>query len=205
MLNSRVMKKRVIAILIALVILAFILRPRYPAPIVHTAVLSDDERAYILRQANKAFTTSTVAKTRKIDKSVRDSQTAWLSLTDPVVARVARRLLEHVNRPLANCEKLQVVKYGPGGHYKPHQDAFKERNKRLVTFILALTDDYDGGATHFPNLGKRFKLRAGDALQFACLNNYNLISRYGLHAGEPVKRGTKVIANLWVRKYAYES
>lgn len=194
-----------VILIVTLLVFLVVLWPRYPSPRVLRRVLSEGEREHIVRKARQAFKTSTVAMSRKVDKSVRDSQTAWLDLRDPIVARVVRRLLKYTDRPFQNCEKLQVVKYTPGGYYKPHQDAFRERNKRLVTFIIGLTNDFEGGATHFPNLGKRFRLRAGDALQFACLNNYNMISRYGLHAGEPVTRGTKVIANLWVRKYAYEN
>jgi len=195
-----------IILFITIIVFLVVLWPRYTPPRILRAIVSETERRHILRKATREFKTSTVAKNRKIDKSVRDSETAWLDLDDPIIARVVRRLLAYTDRPFQNCEKLQVVRYTPGGYYKPHQDAFSdEKNKRLVTFIIGLTDDFEGGATHFPNLDKRFRLRAGDALQFACLNNYNMISRYGLHAGESVTRGTKIIANLWVRKYAYAS
>ena len=197
------MDVRRVILIAALAALIFVLWPRYKSPRVLKRMLNDDERRHIIAEANKAFSTSTVAMSRKVDKTVRESQTAWLDLADPIVGRVARRLLKYTDRPFVNCEKLQVVKYTPGGFYKPHQDAFREANKRLVTFIIALTDDYDGGETKFPNLGKGYKLDAGDVLQFACLNNYNQISRYGLHGGDPVTRGTKIIANLWVRKYPY--
>ena len=114
------------------------------------------------------------------------------------------RCLKYTDRPIRNCEKLQVVRYRAGGHYKPHQDAFKDdENMRLYTFILALNDDYTGGETVFPNLNKAYKLKAGDALFFDTVNNYNFITSKALHGGNPVKSGDKWICNLWVRKYPY--
>ena len=57
------------------------------------------------------------------------------------------------DRPLHNCEDLQVLRYKPGGFYKPHQDTFSDdKNKRMYTFIIALNDEYEGGETEFPNI-----------------------------------------------------
>jgi len=74
---------------------------------------------------------------------------------------------------------------------------------RVYTFILALNDGYNGGETVFPNINKTYKLKAGDALFFDTLDNYNLITSKALHGGKPVKSGDKWICNLWVRKYPY--
>jgi hypothetical protein len=79
-----------------------------------------------------------------------------------------------------------------------------EKNSRLYTFILALTDDYDGGETEFPNINKSFKLKAGDALFFNTLDNYGLDTSRALHGGKPVKSGEKWICNLWVRQDPYQ-
>jgi predicted 2-oxoglutarate/Fe(II)-dependent dioxygenase YbiX len=114
------------------------------------------------------------------------------------------RCLKHTDRPFQNCEKLQILRYKSGGYYKPHQDAFEnDSNMRLYTFILALNDDYEGGETVFPNLGKEYKLKAGDALFFDTLDNYECMTSKALHGGKPVKSGEKWICNLWVRKYPY--
>ena len=100
---------------------------------------------------------------------------------------------------------MQVLKYKPGGHYKPHQDAFKDDdNMRVHTFIIALNDGYKGGETIFPNLNKTYKLNAGDVLFFDTVDNYNLITSKSLHGGKTVEAGDKWICNLWVRKYPYD-
>ena len=158
-----------------------------------------------MKKAESKLDVSTIAENRVIDKRVRDSQTAWLDGRDPVVRRVMEKCVSLTDRPLANCEHLQVLRYKPGGHYKPHQDTFSdtEENKRMYTVILALNDEYEGGETEFPNLKQKFKLTAGDALFFHTLDNYGLMTTKALHGGRPVKSGEKWICNLWVHKHPY--
>ena len=159
-----------------------------------------------MTKAEQKLHVSTVAEDRKIDKNVRDSETAWLDTSDPIVRRVMEKCVSLTDRPLTNCEHLQVLRYKPGGHYKPHQDTFDDMkgNKRMYTIILALNDDYEEGETEFPNLNKKYKLKAGDALFFHTLDNYELMTSKALHGGRPVKSGEKWICNLWVHKYPYD-
>tara|TARA_B110000285_G_scaffold42799_1_gene47512 strand:+ start:1153 stop:1815 length:663 start_codon:yes stop_codon:yes gene_type:complete len=194
---------RMILLLFIILIVIYLL-PKYPKPRMIQNFLSDDERKYLMKEAEKNMETSTVTNGKKVDETVRKSQTAWLTKDDPIVRNVMERCLEYTDRPLTNCEKLQVLKYEPGGFYKPHQDAFKnESNMRMYTFILALNDDYEGGETVFPKLGEKYKLGAGDALFFETLDNYEMMTSKALHGGQPVKSGEKWICNLWVRKYPY--
>ena len=99
---------------------------------------------------------------------------------------------------------MQVLRYTPGGHYAPHQDILEnETNPRMYTFIFALNDDYEGGETEFPKIGKKFKLEKGDVLFFDTLDNYELDTSKALHGGRPVKSGEKWVCNLWVHKFKY--
>jgi len=188
-------------ILVCLLILVWFMIPTYKEPIVMKNFITDEERQHILKEAESKLKVSTIGKSMEVDEKVRKSETAWLSQDDPVVKNVIERCVKHTDRSMRNCEELQVLKYKPGGHYKPHQDAFMDDNKRMYTFILALNDDYEGGETVFPNLNKTYKLEAGDALFFDTLDNYELDTSKALHGGQPVKSGEKWICNLWVRKY----
>jgi predicted 2-oxoglutarate/Fe(II)-dependent dioxygenase YbiX len=196
-----------IPFLLALMLIVLYLMPTYEEPQVIPNFLTKVEMKHIMEKAETQLDVSTVAEDRKIDKNIRDSETAWLDTkSDPIVKRVAQRCVSLTDRPLANCEHLQVLRYKPGGHYKPHQDSFSDTkgNKRMYTVILALNDDYEGGETEFPNLKKKYKLKAGDALFFHTLDNYELMTSKALHGGRPVKSGEKWICNLWVHKYPYE-
>ena len=193
-----------IPIVIVLITLFIYLLPKYPDPRVINNFLSESERRHIIQEASIKLETSMISRDKQINESIRKSETAWLNKEDPVVKGVIQRCLKYTDRPFENCEKLQVVRYKPGGHYKPHQDAFKDdKNVRIYTFILALNDGYDGGETEFPNLNKSYKLKAGDALFFDTLNNYDFLTSKALHGGKTVNRGNKWICNLWVRKYKY--
>jgi prolyl 4-hydroxylase len=166
--------------------------------------LSENERIHIKQEAKSKLHVSTVDKDRRVDEQIRKSETAWLSTEDPIVRSVVERCVSRTDRPIENCEQLQVLRYKEGGHYNPHQDVFyQDKNKRLYTFIIALNDEYEGGETAFPYLDEKYKLKAGDALFFHTLDNYGLDTTDALHGGQPVKSGEKWICNLWVHKYHY--
>ena len=194
-----------ILVVLVLILLVLYLIPTYTKPKIIKGLITQEEREHIMKKAESKLDVSTVAQNRVIDKNVRDSETAWLDESDPVVRRVMEKCVSLTDRPLTNCEHLQVLRYKPGGHYKPHQDTFSdtEGNKRMYTVILALNDEYEGGETEFPNLKQKFKLTAGDALFFHTLDNYELMTTKALHGGRPVKSGEKWICNLWVHKHPY--
>jgi prolyl 4-hydroxylase len=178
--------------------------PTYQKPRVIPNFISDEEIEHIKKEANSKLSTSTIDENKTIDKTVRNSDTAWLDLEDPIINKIAERCVSLTDRPLKNCEKLQVLRYRPGGFYKPHQDTFIDGNKRMYTFILALNDDYEEGETVFPNISKKYKLNKGDALFFHTLDNYELLTSKALHGGRPVKSGEKWICNLWIHKHPYK-
>jgi len=192
-------------LLLFILILVWFLIPTYQKPVVIPNFLSGDEINHIKKEAESKLSTSTIAANGIIDKKTRDSETAWLELEDPIVNQVAKRCTGLTDRPLRNCEKLQVLRYKPGGFYKPHQDTFTDtdKKKRMYTIILALNDDYEGGETVFPNLERKYKLKKGDALFFHTLDNYELKTSKALHGGAPVTSGEKWICNLWVHKHEY--
>jgi len=191
-----------IIILILILIVMFLL-PTYIEPRVIHNFISEDERKHIMEKARENLKASEVDVDRHVDKNIRVSETAWLTKSDPIVKNVIERCVALTDRPIENCEDLQVVKYKTGGFYKPHQDAFNDtdKKKRMYTIILALNDEYEGGETKFPNLNKSYKLKTGDALFFNTLDNYEFLTKKALHGGNPVNKGEKWICNVWVRKY----
>jgi prolyl 4-hydroxylase len=191
-------------ILLFLIVLLVYLLPTYPKPVVIENFLSENERIHIKQEAKSKLHVSTVDKDRRVDEQIRKSETAWLSTEDPIIRSVVERCVSRTDRPIENCEQLQVLRYKEDGHYNPHQDVFyQDKNKRLYTFIIALNDEYEGGETAFPNLNEKYKLKAGDALFFHTLDNYGLDISDALHGGQPVKSGEKWVCNLWVHKHPY--
>ena len=199
-------------IILVIIIIFILTRITYREPRVYPQMISEDECRHIIELSRSQLSTSSIIDKNVVDENVRKSDTAWLDpQDDKIVERVVRRCLKNCDRPLRNCEQLQVVRYKPGGYYNPHYDnpAFFDIysdmelrfNPRMYTFIIALNDDYKGGHTIFPNLNKKYKLQTGDVLRFDNLNNYGFPSSQSLHGGDKVEEGEKWICNVWPRMY----
>lgn len=184
-------------------------------PQILDSFLTPDERKYILAVAEPMFEESKVVTGS--DTGVRKSQTAWIGRDDPVVKQIIERACGLSRLPFENAEKMQVVKYEPNGYYNAHYDAScddtpesiefeKNGGQRLVTVLCYLNDDFEGGATQFPNLKQDFKVPVDGALVFYSLQtpeSGNKCHPLSLHAGMPVTKGQKYICNIWIRERAY--
>jgi prolyl 4-hydroxylase len=125
---------------------------------------------------------------------------------DLVVNALNRRIAALSGTRLDQGEPLQLLRYRPGGEYKPHMDALPaEPNQRILTVLVYLSDDYQGGETQFPRTGLSFRGRTGDALLFRNASADGRPDLLSLHAGLPVTRGTKYLASRWIRasKFTY--
>lgn len=197
---------KITILLVVVLLLVFLVRPRYDPPRLYRNVVSPDTCDYIIEKAKKDLVPSTVAKEKVLRENVRKSETAWLDATDPLVREVLETCVAHTDRSLRNCEKLQVLRYTPGGFYKPHQDAFEnDPNMRMYTCIIGLNEGYQGGKTAFPNLNETYALGKGDMLLFNTTNDWGWMTPKALHGGETVTAGEKWICNVWIRTHPYET
>ena len=150
--------------------------------------------------------------------------THWGVPRSPDDPWLARRVAELIDVPLSHAEALQVVKYGAGGEYKPHFDAFPldaargrraavrgrtYAGQRRVTAILYLNDVEKGGGTAFHSeTPAEFVVRPRRGSLFVFYNCFeDSTDRHpmSLHAGLPVAPGgTKWIANIWWRSSPYQ-
>jgi hypothetical protein len=118
-------------LLLILIVLVWYLLPRYQHPVVLRNMLTSEECEHIKKQALPRLHPSTVGGKHQVNTNIRQSDTAWLNgKDDPVVKDIIKRLIKHVDRPVSNCEHLQVLRYKPGGYYKPHYDAFQNECTR---------------------------------------------------------------------------
>ena len=141
----------------------------------------------------------------------RVSEQAWLDDSDPFIKRLSDKIKNYTNTPNNFQEKLQVVKYSTGGFFKPHYDACEggsefckrmdgENGPRYLTVLIYLNDDYEGGETVFPLINKSIVPRKGKAVIFQNVDKKNgYIITQSVHGGEPVTKGSKWIANKWIR------
>jgi 2OG-Fe(II) oxygenase superfamily len=83
----------------------------------------------------------------------------------------------------------QVLRYPPGGHYVPHQDAMTDMRYRYLTVVCYLNDNFEGGNTWFPSLNYSVVPEMGKAIIFPS-------SFY--HCAQPVIRGEKLVIVSWI-------
>jgi prolyl 4-hydroxylase len=113
--------------------------------------------------------------------------------------------------PARQMEGPSVLHYDPGEQIANHYDFVDPQSttdyaaeiacngQRIITFLVYLNDDYDGGETDFPTLGIRYKGRTGDGLYFVnALADLSPDLRM-LHAGWPPTRGEKWLITQFVR------
>ena len=147
----------------------------------------------------------------------RTSQGAFLRRGETeLIERIDQRLATLANWPLESGEGLQLQQYATTNQYQPHFDWFNPDNhgeraqlrfggQRVATFVLYLDEVESGGGTCFSSLGLEVVPKKGNALFFLNVDSRGEPDPKTLHAGRPVVRGTKTIANKWFRERASQA
>jgi len=125
---------------------------------------------------------------------------------DLVIQSVNHCIADAANVPVTWGEPLHVMRYGPGQQFRPHHDANgpgRGKRRRIATALLYLNSDYEGGETHFPELGFRVRGAVGDLLIFHNLAGDDVPDPRVVHAGLPIIRGEKWLATRWIKGCDY--
>jgi predicted 2-oxoglutarate/Fe(II)-dependent dioxygenase YbiX len=89
---------------------------------------------------------------------------------------------------------FELLRYGPGQRYSEHADSMPGSRavygQRLLSAVLYLNDDYEGGELHFPRQGLTYNPKAGSLVLFP--SNYCYP-----HASLPVRHGAKYAVVTW--------
>lgn len=76
----------------------------------------------------------------------------------------------------------------------------------MLTLLLYLAQQHEGGATHFPRLGLTVQPRLGRGLLWPnCQPDLSTVEHRTWHAAEPVRSGLKYAMNLWLHYLPVES
>jgi hypothetical protein len=128
---------------------------------------------------------------------------------DVVIALLRARIASLTGLPVAGFEDASILHYAVGERYTAHFDFFSLLpsfaneialgGQRVLTFLVYLNDDFEGGETDFPTLGWRYRGTKGDALFFWNVGTDGLPDRRTLHAGLAPTRGEKWLYSQWVR------
>jgi hypothetical protein len=148
------------------------------------------------------------------ENQVHPMRTNTMALFDYATYDVVQFLLQArmsltCGYPMQHFETPMILHYAVGEQITEHFDfidakapdyaeQIREQGQRMVTFLLYLNDDYDGGETTFPELGIVHRGAAGSGLYF--INAYPDLrpDRRMVHTGSPPLRGEKWIVSQFI-------
>lgn len=149
---------------------------------------------------------------REMAHEMRTNTTATFNYAtlDVVQFLVQARMAKTCGQRLQQLEAPTVLHYDPGQQIKPHFDfidtaapdhaeQIRQQGQRMITFLLYLNDDYEGGETTFPELGIVVRGRRGEGLYFVNSRTDRSADRQMLHTGSPPTRGEKWIVTQFIR------
>ena len=138
-----------------------------------------------------------------------DTVTLIPPLMDPISGQIEKRVANALQSSVNKFEYFSFVRYRPSQQYKPHFDAFSERQmkvqeafggQRVETAIIYLNQNFEGGNTYFPKLNKSVNPKVGRLVRFSNVDQSGNIIAASLHEGEPVLDGEKAIVTKWRRE-----
>jgi prolyl 4-hydroxylase len=141
---------------------------------------------------------------QQVPNPIRTSSGVGFPFVDenPAIHALNRRLAAASGTDVHAGEPLQVLSYAPGQQYHEHSDALPNvapGQQRVLTFLVYLDEDYEGGETAFPAIGLQVRGRTGDGLLFRNALDDGTPNPRSVHAGLPVTRGVKHLASRWIR------
>ncbi|MGB0902449.1 prolyl hydroxylase family protein [Halocynthiibacter sp.] len=142
----------------------------------------------------------------RVDTTYRSAEQAIHNNESQTLFRpIRKRVTELFQYPIDACEPTALLRYEQGQEYKVHLDSGTnpdcENYGRIFTAVLYLNDDFSGGETVFPRIDVTVRPKAGSLVLWANKRpNDSAAHPLSLHAGHPVKSGTKYIASFWIHR-----
>lgn len=169
-------------------------------------LFTESECNYLAEAAEPLFEPALTVEeytTRQFRNPIRTSDTAvfpWVG-ENPAVHALNRRIASASATDQRQGEPLQILRYRPGQEYKPHTDAIPGlENQRILTMLVYLNDDFEGGETQFIQAGLTIRPRCGEGLLFHNVGPDGELDPSVEHAGRPVTSGVKLLASRWIRE-----
>lgn len=145
------------------------------------------------------------------DPEFRTSSSGNVDRWDPLISAIDRRICDLLGLPEAHGETMQGQRYRIGEQFKPHHDFFfrgepywhlatRVGGQRSWTAMIYLNQPEAGGETAFPQFGIAVPPLTGMLLTWNNMDADGRPNMATLHAGMPVKAGTKYIITKWFRE-----
>jgi prolyl 4-hydroxylase len=143
----------------------------------------------------------------KMDERIRDAHCCSIpNMAEDLVVQAVNRCIAAATGTEASWgEPLNILKYAPGQQYRPHLDGIStdKVSVRMLTALIWLNDQFEGGETDFPKINVRVRGGVGDMLVFRNASDTGEVDDRMTHAGLPVTQGIKWMASRWIRPEPY--
>lgn len=175
-------------------------------------ILSPEECDEIVSLGKELTRAKVCGEDEDIESDYRTNSAMSLEYAQcPASTELEKRIAGLTGIPVENGERLQLLQYSQDQEYKPHHDYFYESTEngklhigdsgqRVATVVTYLSDVIEGGETHFPTLDITIRPKKGDAVYFEYVDRDGIATDKCLHAGLPVKQGTKYVVTKWLRQ-----
>lgn len=151
-------------------------------------------------------------KLRHVQDEMRTNSVGAMHLAciDVVNVVVQYRISAVCGMPVDNFDGPTALHYDIGEEIKDHCDYIHPKipnyeqelathGERLITFLLYLNGDFEGGETAFPLMGLSHKGIGGDGIFFVNVKQDGTPDGRSLHAGRPPTGGEKWLLSQFVR------
>ena len=161
-------------------------------------------------QLQPALVYDAVSREHQVHEMRTNTMMLFNYATFDVVQFLLQTRMSHTcGYPIQYFEAPMVLHYDVGQQITPHFDfidanaqdyalQIREQGQRMITFLLYLNDDYEGGATTFPELGITHRGTTGDGLYFINAHADLSPDRRMLHTGSPPVQGEKWIISQFI-------
>ncbi len=149
---------------------------------------------------------------KETTSETRNNTAAIFNLThsDLISVLIQVHMCANTGVPFRYLEPANVLHYDVGEEITEHYDfidpnvpnyeqEIAENGQRIVTFLVYLNDDYEGGETELPELGIIHKGKRGEGLFFVNAHENGEADIRTVHAGRPTRRGEKWIVSQFIR------
>lgn len=131
------------------------------------------------------------------DDYSRSSSTVWFKDTWHISDLLHKQVPEIKK---LKVEGWQLLRYNTTEEFKAHFDCLNREKDRLFTALIYLNDNFEGGETQFVNKNLTITPLQGRLILWKNLSS-GKCDPLSLHAGNPVKSGTKYILVTWILDY----
>ena len=110
-----------------------------------------------------------------------------------VIIKCSQEYSERYSLDIGKLTPLSISKYFEGKGMGPHIDSYSDSPKEVLSIVLYLNNNYEGGELYFKNQNIKIKPEAGSLIAFPSVDPY-------FHESMPVLSGIKYISpGFWIK------